>query len=152
KIAVLRPIDSEPAIVLLSPLQEIHRHVILGLLLDLSPVGPTLHVGPRKIAERLLGRGNVALRSEAVQIERRLSRAGLLHANEPFEIVGEAKPRWIIRLLIEQSETVPCGVPRTAICSRPYPCSRIARSLSRHPATSGCIPDRSCNQRGVFPS
>src|SRR5215470_4634545 len=111
KIAVLRPIDSEPAIVLLSPLQEIHRHVILGLLLDLSPVGPTLHVGPRKIAERLLGRGYVALRSEAVQIERRLSRPGLLHANEPFEIVGEAKPRWIIRLLIEQSEAVLAAYP-----------------------------------------
>src|SRR5262249_20064851 len=53
----------------------------------------------------------VALRSEAVQIERRLSRPGLLHANEPFEIVGEAKPRWIIRLLIEQSESVLAAYP-----------------------------------------
>src|SRR5262249_8171803 len=39
EIAVLRPIDAEPAIVLLSPLQEIRRNVILGVLLDLSPLG-----------------------------------------------------------------------------------------------------------------
>src|SRR5262249_27243302 len=103
KIAVRRPIDTQPAIVIVSPLQEIRRNVILGLLHDLAPLGPALQVGPGKIAERLPGR-NVALRSEAVQIELRLSRAGLLHANEPFEIVGETKPRWIIRRLqIEQS-------------------------------------------------
>src|SRR5499427_10835572 len=39
EIPVLRPIDAEPAIVLLSPLQEIRRNVILGVLLDLSPLG-----------------------------------------------------------------------------------------------------------------
>src|SRR5262249_30421720 len=120
EIPVLRPIDSEPAIVLLSPLQEIHRQVILGVLRDLSPLGPTLQVGPRKVAERLLARGTVAMRSEAVQIERRLSRAGLLHANEPFEIVGEAKSRRIIRLLIEQNEGVLAAYPKL-----PFPVVRI---------------------------
>src|SRR5262249_41547416 len=112
KIAVRRPIDTQPAIVLLSPLQQIRRNVILGVLRDLSPPGPTLQVGPGKIAERLPGRANVALRSEAVQIERRLARAGFLHANHPFEIVGEAKSRCIIRRLrIEQSEGVLATYP-----------------------------------------
>jgi hypothetical protein len=104
-------IDTQPAIVLVSPLQEIRRHVILGLLCDLSPLWPTLQLGPRQIAERLLGRANETLRSEAVQLERRLSRAGLLHANDPFEIIGEAEVPWIIRLLIEEGESVLAAYP-----------------------------------------
>src|SRR5262249_2494958 len=70
EIPVLRPIDSEPAIVLLSSLQEIHRKEILGVLRDLSPARTSLQVGPRYVPHRLLARGNVARRSEAVQIER----------------------------------------------------------------------------------
>src|SRR5215468_9518078 len=81
EIPVLRPINAEPAIVLLSPLQEIRRNVILGVLLDLSPLGTTLEISPCQVAQRLLGRGNEALRSEAVQIERRLARAGFLHSH-----------------------------------------------------------------------
>src|SRR5262245_2596090 len=80
-IAVRRPMHAEIAIVLCKPLQQIRRLVILGCLLDLSPVGAALHVGPRQIAKRLLARGNGAMRRDAVEIERRLARAGLLFAN-----------------------------------------------------------------------
>jgi hypothetical protein len=83
-IAVHRPIDAEPTIVLFKPLQQIRRLVILWLLRDLSPVRVSLQEGPRQVAERLLARGNVAVRSEAVQIERRSARADLLFANDPF--------------------------------------------------------------------
>src|SRR5215467_15261844 len=76
-IAARRPIDAEPTIVLFKSLQQIRRHMILRLLRDLSPVRTSLQEGPRQVAERLLARANVAVRSEAVQIERRLARAGL---------------------------------------------------------------------------
>src|SRR5256714_1341837 len=46
----------------------------------------------------------------------------------------------------------PAGAPRTAISSRPFPCSDIARSLPRHPATSWCISVRSRNRRGAPPA
>src|SRR5262249_8457580 len=118
---VLGPIDAEPAIVLLSPLQEMRRKVIFGVLLDLSPLGTTLEISPCQVAQRLLGRGNEALRTLAVQIERRLARAGFLHTHEPFQIVGEAKPRWIAgRRRIEQSE---CALP--AHPELPFPVVRI---------------------------
>src|SRR3954465_11298661 len=103
KIAVLRPPDAEVAIVVCKALQQASEDVILGLFLDFSPVGTRLHKGPRQVGERLLGRGDVALRTEAIQIKRLLARAFLLHANDPFQIVGEAKVRAIVgRLRIEQ--------------------------------------------------
>src|SRR6516164_11541009 len=46
EIPALRPIDAEPAIVLLGPLQEIRGNVILGVLLDLLPLGTTLEISP----------------------------------------------------------------------------------------------------------
>jgi len=100
---------------------EIRRNVILGVLLDLSPLGTTLEISPCQVAQRLLGRGNEALRTQAVQIERRLARAGFLHAHEPFQIIGEAKPRWIIgQLRIKQRE---CALP--AHPELPFPVVRI---------------------------
>src|SRR5215510_9276033 len=78
-------------------------------LASLHPLGTSLEISPCQVAQRLLGRGNEALRTQAVQIERRLARAGFLHAHEPFQIIGEAKPGWIIgQLRIKQRE---CALP-----------------------------------------
>src|SRR5215467_1009536 len=66
EIPVLGPIDAEFAIVLLSPLQENRRNMILRILLDLSPLGTTLEISPCQVAQRLLGRGNEALRTQLV--------------------------------------------------------------------------------------
>src|SRR5262249_14509140 len=66
-------------------------------------------------------RAHVALRREAVQIERRLARAGLLSANDPFQIVGEDKSRGIDRRLrIKQRQ---CALP--AHPELPFPVVRI---------------------------
>jgi hypothetical protein len=45
------------------------------------------------------GAGNEALGTQAVQIERRLARAGFLHAHDPFGIGGKAESGRIVFLL-----------------------------------------------------
>src|SRR5262249_26901174 len=79
-----------------------------------------------------------AMRVEAVQIEHRLARAGLLMANDPLEIVGEEKSGGIVgRLRIKQVE---CALP--AHPELPFPVVRIPvhvlldryRAVRRFPA------------------
>src|SRR6516162_6428077 len=72
---------------------------------------------------RLLGRGNEALRTQAVQIERRLARACFLHPDEPSRIIGESEARRVVWLLrFEQGELalvtrpkLPCPVVRILV-------------------------------------
>src|SRR5262249_41982070 len=81
-----------------------------------------LQIGPRQVAERLPARGNVALRTEAIQMERRRARADLLDAHDMFQIVGEDKTRGIVVLLrIKLRE---CALP-----TRPEPPFPVVRAL-----------------------
>src|SRR4029453_234024 len=49
------------------------------------------------------------LRTESVQMERRRARTDLLHANDPFHVVGEDKIRGIVLLL--RTKLRECALP-----------------------------------------
>ncbi|TYL83203.1 hypothetical protein FXB40_46600 [Bradyrhizobium rifense] len=104
EVAVVGPVDAEPAISILGAFHQIGRDVVIEL--HVPRIGPAVKIVPGQIAQRLPGGAGEGAVLDMVEKQILLARAGLLHPHQPLRVAGEAEAGAIALLRLQLGHLV----------------------------------------------
>ncbi|BAC45628.1 bll0363 [Bradyrhizobium diazoefficiens USDA 110] len=111
EVAIVGPVNTEPAISIFGALHQIGRDVVVEL--HVLRVRPAVEIGPGEVTERLLRRAHEGAVLDMVEKQILLARAGLLHPHQPLRVAGEAEAGPVALLGLQLRH--PLAVPRPGL-------------------------------------